>query len=105
MGVRTESGVSQGGSSLASGSLPPEPVGLLADELERRGLGVPAAILLDAHRPLLPLIRQGAIFLGPLIDQLLGPRRREILRQTLDDPDAYDALTARLARERPDDRP
>jgi len=90
---------------LASGNLPSESVDVLADELERRGVGAPAAILLDAHRPLLPLIRQGAIFLGPLLDQILGPRRLRILRQALDDPDAYDALTARLAADRPDDRP
>jgi len=105
MRLRTESGVSQEGSSLASGNLPSESVDLLADELERRGIGAPAAILLDAHRPLLPLIRQGAIFLGPLLSQLLGPRRLGMLRETLDDPHLYDALTARLAGQRQDDRP
>ena len=105
MRVRTESGVSQEGSSLASGSLPPESVDLLADALERRGVAAPAAILLDAHRPLLPLIRQGAIFLGPLLNQLLGPRRLGVLRDALDDPGAYDTLTARLAGGPADDRP
>ena len=105
MHVRTETDVSQEGSSLASGNLPTESVDELADQLERRGVGAPAAILLDAHRPLLPLIRQGAIFLGPLLNQLLGPRRVGVLRKALDDPDAYDALTARLAGGRPDDRP
>ena len=34
----------------------------LAAELERRGIGGPAAILMDAHRPFAAL-RQGAIFL------------------------------------------
>jgi hypothetical protein len=105
MRVRTESGVSQEGSSLASGSLPSESVDLLADALERRGVGPPAAILLDAHRPLLPLIRQGAIFLGPLLTHLLGPRRMGMLQEALADPDEYDTLTARLAGERRDDRP
>jgi hypothetical protein len=74
----------------------------LADELERRGVGGPAAILLDAHRPLLPLIRQGAIFLGPLLKPLLGPRRLGSLRQALDDPGAFDRLAAGLARDRTD---
>jgi hypothetical protein len=74
----------------------------LADELERRGVGGPAAILLDAHRPLLPLIRQGAIFLGPLLNTLLGPRRSASLREALDDPATYDRLAARLADERTD---
>ncbi|MEO8251597.1 MAG: hypothetical protein ABI978_06040 [Chloroflexota bacterium] len=93
MALRTESGVSQGGSS----------VDVLADELERRGIGAPAAILLDAHRPLLPLIRQGAIVLGPLLNSLLGPRRTGQLRRALDEP-AYDLLATRLRRDRPDDQ-
>lgn len=88
---------------MASGSLTSEPADLLADELERRGVGAPAAILLDAHRPLLPLVRQGAIFLGPLLDQLLGPRRHGILRRAIEDPATYDRLTARLADKPRDD--
>jgi hypothetical protein len=76
----------------------------LADELERRGVGGPAAILMDAHRPLLPLIRQGVIFLGPLLSPLLGPRRFGALRQLLDDSATYERVAARLAsdgRDRP----
>jgi hypothetical protein len=80
-------------------------VDALADELERRGVGGPSAILLDAHRPLLPLIRQGAIFLGPLLGPLLGPRRFDLLRQALADPAAYDRLAARLERDRRDVSP
>ena len=78
---------------------------LLADELEQRGIGGPAAILFDAHRPLLPLIRQGAIFLGPLLNSLLGPRRFGVVRRALDDPATYDRFAARLAGNRRDDRP
>jgi hypothetical protein len=74
----------------------------LADELERRGIGGPAAILMDAHRPLLPLLRQGAIFLGPLLNPLLGPRRFGVLRQILDDSATYDRVAARLAGDRRD---
>lgn len=77
----------------------------LADELERRGIGGPAAILMDAHRPLLPLLRQGAIFLGPLLNPLLGRRRFGVLRQVLDDPATYDRLAARLAGDHPDVTP
>jgi len=92
-----ESGVSQGGSRVASGRLTSDPAETLAGELERRGLGGPAAILLDAHRPLLPLIRQGSLLLGPLLSSLLGPRRYGILRQALDDPETYERLAASLA--------
>ncbi|MEP7040120.1 MAG: hypothetical protein ABI864_00945 [Chloroflexota bacterium] len=77
----------------------------LADELERRGVGGPAAILMDAHRPLLPLLRQGAIFLGPLLNPLLGPRRLDALQQALDDPAVYDRIAARLGSERRDAPP
>ena len=104
MRVRTESGVPQGGSSVASGRLTSEQADGLADELERRGIAGPAAILLDAHRPLLPLIRQGAIFLGPVLSPLLGPRRYGILRQAVDDQATYDRLAARLAAPHPDDQ-
>lgn len=89
---------------MASESLRSTPADGLADELERRGMGAPAAILMDAHRPLLPLIRQGAIFLGPLLNSLLGPGRAGALRQALDDPATYDRLTTRLAGNPPDDR-
>lgn len=74
----------------------------LADELERRGVAGPAAILMDAHRPLLPLLRQGVIFLGPLLSPLLGPRRFGVLRHALDDPARYDRIAARLAGSRRD---
>jgi hypothetical protein len=75
----------------------------LADELERRGIGGPAAILMDAHRPLLPLLRQGVIFLGPLLGPLLGPRRYGVLRQAVDDPATYDRIASDLSGERPAD--
>ena len=104
MHVRTESAVSQGGSGVPSEGLTSKQADALADELDRRGVGGPAAILLDAHRPLLPLIRQGAIFLGPLLGPLLGPRRHRILRQAIHDPATYERLTARLAGHRPADR-
>jgi hypothetical protein len=95
MRVRAESGVSQGECSV-------ERSDALADELERRLVAGPAAILMDAHRPLLPLLRQGVIFLGPLLNPLLGARRFGVLRKALDDPAAYDRLAARLADDRRD---
>jgi hypothetical protein len=91
MRVPTESGVSQGGCSVKPGDA-------LADELERRGVAAPAAILMDAHRPLLPLLQQGAIFLGPLLSPLLGARRFGMLRRAVHDPATYDRIAARLAR-------
>jgi len=78
-------------------------VGRLADELDRRGLNVPAAILLDAHRPLLPLLRQVGIFSGPLIGPLIGVRRMAGLQRLLEEPRAFDRLIVRLGgRRRPE---
>lgn len=77
----------------------------LADELERRGVAGPAAILMDAHRPLLPLLRQGVIFLGPLLSPLLGSHRFGALRAAVEDPIAYDNVAARLVGEPPDPAP
>jgi hypothetical protein len=75
---------------------PAEPVDALADELRRRGIAAPAAILLDAHRPLLPLLRQAAIFLDPIIGSIAGLRFRAV-RDGVNDPEAYDRLIDRLA--------
>lgn len=76
---------------------------LLSRELDRRGLAAPAAILLDAHRPLLPLLRQAVIFLGPLAAPVIGQRWFGALRRALDDPDAYERLSSRLAPRRAGD--
>jgi hypothetical protein len=72
-----------------------DPTDHLAEELERRGVAAPARLLLDAHRPLRPLLAQAGIFLGPLAGPLLGRRFAE-LQGTLEDDAAYDRLVARL---------
>jgi len=69
---------------------------LLADELQRRGLSAPAALLIEAHRPLLPLVRQGAIFAAPLLGPLLGSGRLASLMWHLDRPEVLDRLLDRL---------
>jgi hypothetical protein len=69
----------------------------LAADLERRGLAAPAALLLDAHRPLLPLLRQASIFLGPFLAPIARARLLRGVRMAFDEPDLYDRLTDRLA--------
>lgn len=71
-----------------------EPIAL---ELERRGLAVPALLMLQAHRPLRPLLSIGATFLLPIARPLLGPSAAATAR-TLDDDRAYDRLLHRLRR-------
>jgi len=68
----------------------------LAVELQRRGLAAPAALLLDAHRPLVPLMRQASIFLGPFLSPLAGTSLMRGLRDVLDRPEAYESLARRL---------
>jgi hypothetical protein len=45
-----------------------------ADALRRHGLAAPAHLLIDAHRPYLPLIEDLAAFGGPLLRVLLGAK-------------------------------
>lgn len=73
----------------------------IGDELERRGLSAPARLLLDAHRPLAPLIGSAATFLAPLVGAVGGRRGSELLR-LFETPDGIDALIARLDREAPE---
>jgi hypothetical protein len=69
---------------------------IIAAELRRRGLAPPALLLLQAHRPLRPLLSSLALFLQPLSRPLLGIRT-DVLQRALDDEQEYDALLDRLA--------
>ena len=51
---------------------------LLAAQLTRRGLAAPARLLLDAHRPLAPVLSDLAVALGPLAGLLGGRVGREV---------------------------
>lgn len=67
----------------------------LVDDIQRRGLAAPVRLLLDAHRPLRPLLAETAAFLDPLLRPLLG-RRSGMVQEILDDPGHYDDLIERL---------
>ena len=69
---------------------------IIAAELRRRGLGAPALLLLEAHRPLRPLLSSLALFLQPVTRPLFGSRAG-LVQRTLDEDDAYDSLLDRLA--------
>src|SRR3989304_1624150 len=65
-----------------------EALASITHDLAQRGLAAPAAILLDAHRPLLPILR------------LAGRGPPDRLGAAGADPSAYDRLTGRLATHR-----
>lgn len=71
---------------------PTEPI---ARELRTRGLTAPALLLLDAHRPLRPLLGVAAAFLLPVIRPVFGGGAQRI-HDVLDDDAAYDRLLDRL---------
>ena len=48
--------------------------GPLARALQQRGLAAPARLLLEAHRPLRPLLAEAGAFLSPILQPLLGRR-------------------------------
>jgi hypothetical protein len=70
----------------------------IAAALARRGLAAPAVVLLDAHRPIRPLLAMGATFLMPIARPLIGQAAADLAR-TLDDESAYDRLTEGPRRE------
>ncbi len=73
------------------------PARRLAEELDRRGLAVPARLLADAHRPLAPLLTDLGTAFGPIIGAALG-RIADDPRALLDDPTGLDRLVEQLDR-------
>lgn len=63
----------------------------IAEALRRRGLAAPARLLLDAHRPLRPLLAETGIFLSPVLRPLLGSRYRA-LQELLERDSSYDQV-------------
>jgi hypothetical protein len=63
--------------------------------IERKGLQVPAAFVLDLHRPLLPLAWPAAMLFGGLIAPFFGPDYYEKI-EALRDPAVLDRLLKRL---------
>ena len=72
-----------------------DPARRVAEELERRGLGVPARLLIEAHLPLAPLLSDAGAALGPLLGAV-GGRQAGLLRELLDDGTAMERLVAEL---------
>ena len=69
----------------------------LADQLQRRGLAVPARLLVDAHRPLAPFLSDLGAAFGPLIGAAIGPLADDP-RALLEDPNGLDGLVTELDR-------
>ena len=67
----------------------------LATELRRRGLDAPALLLLEAHRPLRPLLSNLAIFLSPVVRSVRS-RALDGLARGLASDEAYDGLVREL---------
>jgi hypothetical protein len=72
----------------------------LAAELRRRGLATPAFLLLEAHRPLRPLLAGASLFMSPLLKPLLG-RRYAGVQDLLDDDASLERLIVELERPEP----
>jgi len=70
----------------------------LAAEIRRRGLAAPARLLLEAHRPLQPLLGDLVTFMSPILRPLLGGRATQ-LEATLVEDAGIDRLLEELAEE------
>jgi hypothetical protein len=76
----------------------PDGTEAIAGELRRRGLAAPARLLIEAHRPLQPLLGDLATFLTPVLRPFLGVRT-EAIRAALDTDDGIDGLIRQFERE------
>ncbi len=74
-----------------------DPARRLAEELGRRGLTVPARLLLDAHRPLAPLLSDLGAALLPLVGMGHSPTTGNDDRR-LDDGAAMERVIAEIDR-------
>ncbi len=72
-----------------------DPARRVAEELWRRGLGAPARLLLDAHRPLGPLLSDAGAALTPILGAV-GGRPAAFVSQLLNGGDAMDRIVAEL---------
>jgi hypothetical protein len=63
--------------------------------VERKELQVPAALLLELHRPLMPLAWSAAMLLGGVVAPLFGPDYYERI-EALRDPRLLDRMLERL---------
>ena len=75
----------------------------LAEDLTRRGLRVPAQILVEAHRPLAPLLSDVGAALGPLA-RIVGGPRAGAMAGLLEEPTGLDRLAEELGGPRADAR-
>lgn len=73
-----------------------DPARRVADALRRRGLGVPARLLVDAHRPLAPLLSDLSAAAGPILGAAFGPAADDV-RSVADDERGLERLDAELS--------
>jgi len=74
---------------------PPGMAETLLRWVQRKGLRAPAALLLEMHRPLMPLAWSAAMLVGGVVAPLFGPNYYEKI-EALRDPELLDRLLARL---------
>lgn len=73
------------------------PARRVAGEIGRHGLTAPARLLIDAHRPLAPLLGDLGAAIGPLVGVVFG-RSSDDLRAIVEDPGGLDGLVDELDR-------
>ena len=76
---------------------PPGPLEGVLAWVERKQLQVPATILLEMHRPLMPIAWTAAMLFGGLVAPLFGPSYYEKI-EALRDTAALDRILKRLER-------
>lgn len=73
------------------------PARRLAETFGRHGLAAPARLLVDAHRPLAPLLSDLGAAVGPLLTAVVGRRAADV-HELVDSPGGLDRLIEELDR-------
>ena len=64
----------------------------IAERIVLKGLGAPAILFLEMHRPLSGLLYNLSLLSSPVLSALFGPRAESYTRKIFESPDNFDRL-------------
>jgi hypothetical protein len=78
--------------------VPVETLDQVASALKRRGLAMPAVLLLEMHRPLMGCMREMYTMVEPVALAVFGSTWMPVVRELLNSPEDVDRLIESLER-------
>lgn len=77
---------------------PDTEVSVICHEIRRRRLTAPAIFILEMYKPILGVLREGAIFAAPLLYPLVGGTLYGNLCKLLESPDQIESIIVELEK-------